>query len=116
MIDGEGTPADAIDLTPVEANENYNYGMVANVRLRTTGRIIFVTLLPNAANSNNTINRSNRIGTAVGFGDWIRVSLYVGIMILDPGIPDIPKHGITEPENISFLFSFFLSFCSHFLM
>ena len=46
MIDGEGTPADAIDLTPVEANENYNYGMVANVRLRTTARIIFVTLLP----------------------------------------------------------------------
>lgn len=87
MIDGEGTPADAIDLTPVEANENYNYGMVANVRLRTRARIIFVTLLPNAANSNNTINRSNRIGpigTAVGFGDWGQ-SLSQSVWNYDPG-------------------------------
>ena len=109
MIDGEGTPADAIDLTPVEANENYNYGMVANVRLRTRARIIFVTLLPNAANSNNTINRSNRIGpigTAVGFGIGVSLCLSLfGIMIPDPGLPDIPKHGITEQEI--FLLSFF---------
>jgi hypothetical protein len=31
MIDGEGTPIDAIDLTPVEATETYYYGMVADI-------------------------------------------------------------------------------------
>ena len=73
MIDGEGTPADAIDLTPVEAIENYNYGMVATVRLRTTARLIFVTLLPNLPTRTTLYIEaieSAPFWTAEGFGDW----------------------------------------------